>query len=155
VRRFAALAGAVACALAVAAAASPTIAIGRGIAGVRLGMSPASVRARLGKPVTVVHGKNEFGAYTELRYRGYVVVLQENDRVTSIVTTLAREKTPAGIGVGSSWSQVQKRVPRVRCDGTATLGDCHVGLLLPAKTVTDFFVVNGRVNRVVVGIVLD
>jgi hypothetical protein len=146
---------AAACALALAAAASPTISIGRGIAGLRLGMSQASVRARLGKPVTVVHGKNEFGPYTELRYRGYVVVLQRNGRVTSIVTTLAREKTPGRIGVGSTWSQVRSKVPHVQCQGTATFGDCHVGQLLPGKTVTDFFVVAGKVNRVVVGIVLD
>jgi hypothetical protein len=155
VRRLAAPAVVGACALALAAAASPAISVGRGIAGVRLGMSQSSVRARLGKPVRVVHGRNEFGPYTELRYRGYVAALQGKARVTSIVTTLARERTPGGIGVGSSWSQVRSKVAGVRCEGTPTLGDCHVGLLLPGKTVTDFFVARGKVNRVVVGIVLD
>lgn len=138
-----------------AASAAPAIRIGHGIAGVVLGMSQAAARAKLGKPVIVVHGKNDFGPYTELRYHGYVVDLQGNDRVTSIVTTLVREKTPAGIGVGSSWSQVRAKVPHVRCEGTATLGDCHVGRLLPGKTVTDFFIRDGKVSRVVVGVVLD
>src|SRR5262249_51522106 len=86
VRRLTILAGVAACTLALADAASPTIEVGRGIAGARLGMSQAAVRARLGRPVTVVHGTNEFGSYTELRYRGYVVVLQGNTRATSIVT---------------------------------------------------------------------
>ncbi len=142
-------------ALALAAAASPAIVIGRGIAGVVLGMSQASVRAKLGLPVRVVHAKNEFGPYTEFRYRGYVVDFQNNDKVTSIVTTLAREQTPAGIGVGSTWSQVHSKVPGVHCQGAQALGDCHVGDLLPGRRVTDFFFKAGKVNRVVVGLVLD
>jgi hypothetical protein len=118
-------------------------------------MSQAAVRAKLGKPVRVVHGKNDFGPFTELRYRGYVVELQGNATVTAIVTTLAREKTSRGIGVGSTWSQVRARVPHVHCEGTPTLGDCHVGALLPGKHVTDFFFRLGKVDRVVVGIVID
>jgi hypothetical protein len=144
-----------ACALALTAQASATIVINRGIGGVTLGMSQAAVRGKRGLPQKVVHGKNEFGAYTEFRYPGYVVDFQNNDAVTSIVTTLAREKTPAGIGVGSLWSQVRAKVPNVRCEGLPVLGDCHVGALLPGRKITDFFVKGGRVNRVVVGIVLD
>jgi hypothetical protein len=118
-------------------------------------MSQAAVRAKFGKPVRVVHGKNDFGPYTELRFRGYVVEFQGNSTVTAVVTTLAREKTPRGIGVGSTWSQVRARVPHVHCEGTPTLGDCHVGALLPGKRVTDFFFKLGKVNRVTVGIVID
>ncbi len=154
-KRLGGVAAAALCALALAESASPAIVIGRGIAGVALGMSQASVRARLGRPVRVVHAKNEFGSYTELRYRGYVVDFQGNAIVTAVVTTMAREKTPAGVGVGSSWSQVRAKVPGVRCQGVAALGDCHVGDFLPGKTVTDFFVRQGKVSRVVVGIVLD
>ena len=43
----------------------------------------------------------------------------------------------------------------MRCEGAATIGDCHVGALLPGRTVTNFFVLRGKVSRVVVGIVLD
>ncbi len=154
-RRSSALLGALACALWLAAAASPAIWIGHGIAGVTLGMSQAKVRAKLGPPVRVVHGKNDFGTYTEFRYRGYVVDFQGDVKATSIVTTLARERTPGGVGVGSTWSQVRAKVPGVRCQGTATLGDCHVGDFLPGKRVTDFVVRKGKVSRVVVGFVLD
>lgn len=102
-----------------------------------------------------MHGKNDFGPYTEFRYRGYVVDFQGNARVTSITTTLARERTPGGVGVGSTWAQVQARVAHVRCEGTQTVGDCHVGELLPGRRVTDFFFRRGKVSRVVVGIVVD
>jgi hypothetical protein len=118
-------------------------------------MNQAAVHAKLGKPVRVVHGKNDFGPYTELRYRGYVVEFQGNSGATAVVTTFARERTPAGIGVGSTWSQVRAQIPHVRCEGTATLGDCHVGQLLPGKRVTDFFFKLGKVDRVTVGIVID
>jgi hypothetical protein len=154
VRRLA-LVGIAVGALAFAGAASATIVVGHGIAGVRLGMSQAAVRAKLGKPLRVVQAKNEFGPYTEFRYRGYVVDFQNNETVTSVVTTLAREKTPGGIGVGSTWAQVRRKVPHLRCEGRAILGDCHVGQLLPGRTVTDFFFKNGKVARVLVGYVLD
>jgi hypothetical protein len=145
----------VAFALASAPPASSAISVGRGIAGVRLGMRQALVRAKLGAPLRVVVGKNEFGTYTELRYRGYVVDFQNGSTVTSIATTLARERTTGGIGVGSLWSQVLARVKHVRCEGGAALGDCHVGDFLPGRTVTDFVVRRSRVVRVVVGYVLD
>jgi hypothetical protein len=125
------------------------------MAGVSLGMSQAAVRAKLGKPIRVVTAKNDFGPYTELHYRGYVVEFQGNTAVTSIATTLASERTPSGIGVGSAWSQVRAKVPHIHCEGTPTLGDCHVGQLLPGRRVTDFFFRSGRVGRVVVGIVVD
>jgi hypothetical protein len=154
-RRLVALGVAVACGLALSAPASATIVINRGIARVNLGTSEAAVRAKLGRPKTIVYGKNEFGSYTEFRYGGFIVVFQNNGTVTSVVTTLVRERTPAGIGVGSSWSQVRARVPHVRCEGAPLLGDCHVGDLLPGRKVTDFFVKRGKVDRVVVAIVLD
>jgi hypothetical protein len=156
-RRSALLWFVAACALALALAgeASATIVVNRGIAGVTLGMSQSGVRSKLGRPQKVFHGKNEFGSYTEFRYDGYVVDFQNDGAVTSVVTTLARERTPSGVGVGSLWSQVRTKVPHVRCEGLPPLGDCHVGSLLPGRRVTDFFFRGGKVDRVVVGIVLD
>jgi hypothetical protein len=155
VSRLAALGAAAAVGLALAATASATISIGRGISGVVLGMGQPAVRAKLGRPVKVVHATNEFGPYTEYRYRGYVVDFQSNAAVTSVVTTLARERTPAGVGVGSTWTQVRTGVPGVTCEGSPSLGHCHVGALVPGHRVTDFFFQNRRVSRVVVGFVLD
>jgi hypothetical protein len=129
--------------------------LNHGIGGVDLGMSQPQVRLVLGKPLKVVHAKNEFGPYTELRFRGYTVDFQGGTTVTSVATTLAKEKTPGGIGVGSLLSQVRAKVPHVKCEGTAVIGDCHVGVLLPGKKVTDFFIRNGKIYRALVGIVLD
>ena len=154
-RRLAALVTAGACALALAGSAGATIVINRGIAGVNIGMTQTQVRGKLGKPAKVVHGKNEFGPYTEFRYPGYTVDFQQNTTVTSIVTTLARERTAAGAGVGSTWAQVHAKVPHVQCSGSPRIGECHVGQLLPGKRVTDFFFGLGKVYRVVVGVVLD
>ena len=154
-RRLLGLAGVGLCALALAGSAGATIVIGKGIAGVRLHMSQAAVRATLGKPVKVVHAKNEFGSYTEFRYRGYVVDFQGGNAVTSVTTTIARDRTPGGVGVGATWLQVHRKVAHVGCTGSPVLGECHVGNLLPGKTVTDFLFKAGKVNRVVVGIVLD
>jgi hypothetical protein len=155
VRRVAAVALAAACALALAGATGATIVLNRGIGGVNIGMTQAQVRAKLGRPAKVVHGKNEFGPYAEFRYPGYTVDFQDNGPLTSIVTTLARERTPSGAGVGSTWAQVHAKVPHVQCSGSPRIGECHVGVLLPGRRITDFFFGLGRVYRVVVGVVLD
>jgi len=155
VRRLGAILAAGLVVLALAGTASSAIVIGRGIGGVALGMGQSAVRAKLGRPTRVVRAKNEFGSYTEFRYRGYTVDFQSNAAVTAVVTTFARERTPAGVGVGSTWSQVRAKVPHVRCQGAPSLGDCHVGDFLPGKTVTDFVFRHGKVGRVVVGFVLD
>ena len=142
-------------ALVVTSAAGSTIVVGKGIAGVTLGMTQAAVRAKLGTPTQVLHRKNEFGSYTELRHAGYVVDFQGNQKATAIVTTSAKERTPAGVGVGSTWEQVRAKVPHIRCEGAPAIGNCHVGSFTPGKVVTDFFFRRGVVSKVVVGYVLD
>jgi hypothetical protein len=141
--------------LVLAGAASAAVAVGTGIGGVAIGMSRTAVRAKLGKPTRVVHAKNEFGPYTQFRYRGYTVDFQGNETVTSVETTLARERTASGVGVGSTWEQVKSKVPGVVCEGSPLLGHCHVGKLLPGRTVTDFSFSNSHVQSVLVGVVLD
>jgi hypothetical protein len=142
-------------ALVSAAAGGSTIVVGKGIAGITLGMSQAAVRAKLGRPPKVLHRKNEFGSYTEFRYSGYVVDFQGNERATAVVTTSAKERTPAGVGVGATWEQVHAKVANVRCEGSPAVGNCHVGDFMPGKVVTDFFFRRGVVSKVVVGYVLD
>ena len=141
--------------LAGAAAASAALVPQRGIAGIRLAMTRAQVRAVLGAPRAAVHGRNEFGSFTVYRYRGLRVTFQGNRTVTAILTTRTTERTAAGVGVGSTEGQVWAKVAGVRCRTESGFRHCFVGRFLPGKRVTDFRITRGRVTSVTVGFVLD
>jgi hypothetical protein len=144
-------------ALALSGGAAGAIVPQQGMAGIRLGMSQAQVRAVLGEPLRVLRGTNDFGPYTELRYPFRLrVAFQGNESVTAIETKGHRERTRRGVGVGSTEAQVEAGVPRVRCEtfpgGYRT---CYVGSYEPGMRVTDFQIRDGRVVRVVVALVID
>lgn len=126
-----------------------------GIAGVRLGMSQVSVKSALGRPTKVERGANEIGPYTTYRYPRVTVTFFAGRRVTSVATTSPLERTPRGVGVGSTVGQVSSRVARVRCAREFGYRHCYVGDWSPGKVVTDFAIRNGRVARVTVGYVID
>ena len=142
-------------ALVSAAAAAAAIEPQRGIAGVRLGMTKAQVRATLGAPRSAVHGSNEFGSFTVYRYRGLRITFQGNRTLTDLFTTRPTERTARGVGVGSTEGQVRAKVAHVRCRSEAGLRHCFVGRFLPGRRVTDFRIKHGRVTSVDVGFVVD
>ena len=108
---FVAIAGA----LVLTGTAGATIVVQRGMAGVRLGWTKPDVRSTLGRPLRIVHGTNS-SAYTIFRYPHRVqVVFQGNVSVTSITTTGRHERTPSGIGVGSTEPALRAAIPRVHC----------------------------------------
>lgn len=132
------------------------IQIDRGIAGARLGASRADVRAALGSPSKTATGRNDFGPWVRYTYAGGLrVFFQGRTEVTSVETTGLGDRTSRGVGVGSSEAAVTSRVPGVKCETFETIRSCHTSDLLPGRRVTDFRIVNGKVDRVSVGIVID
>jgi hypothetical protein len=138
--------------LVIPASADAMIQIDRGIAGARIG----NTRAALGTPARVRTGTNEFGPFTEYRYRGGIRVLfQGGTSVSSVSTTGLGDRTARGVGVRSTERAVRRKVPGVTCQTTGGFRSCHTGNFLPGKRVTDFAIRKGRVTRVTVGIVID
>lgn len=143
-------------ALALPPAASALIQVDRGIAGARIGNSPAQVHAALGAPTGVRRGRNDFGRFLQEAYGGGIVVFYQGARkVSSVVTTGLGDRTKNGVGVGSTEAQVRGGVPGVRCETVSGTRSCHTNSFRPGRRVTDFFLRGGKVTRVTVGVVID
>ena len=142
--------------LVTAPAAAALIQIDRGIAGARLGNTKPQVRAALGQPNRVINGTNDFGPFTEFRYRGGIrVTFQGRNNVSGVTTTGLGDRTRRGVGVGSTGRAVRRRVPGVTCQQVPGGRICQTGSGLPGQRVTAFFIRAGRVTRVVVAFVID
>ena len=138
-----------------AAPASAMIQVDQGIAGARIGASRATVRAALGKPTAIKSGSNDFGRYVRYSFAGGLrVMFQGATRVTSVETTGHGDRTPEGIGVGASEEDVAT-LKGVKCETIAEIRSCHTSDFEPGKRVTDFRIIDGTVDRVTVGIVID
>jgi hypothetical protein len=120
-------------------------------------MSRAQVQTSLGNPVRKKTGHNDFGPFTQFLYRrGITITFQGNTSVTAVAITGNTDRTPSGVGVGSSEKQVKKGVRGVKSQTLAAVRDCHVGAFLPRRRVTDFILgPTGRVVRVTIGFVID
>jgi hypothetical protein len=151
------LAAAGAFALTSASTAEAVIQVQKGITGIRLGMSQTQVKAGLGDPGRTKTGHNDFGPFTQFRYHGGITItFQGNTSVTAVAITGHTDRTPSGVGVGSTEKQVKKGVRGVKCQTLAAVRDCHVGAFRPGRRVTDFVLgPNGRVTQVTIGFVID
>jgi hypothetical protein len=146
----------VAIALILPASAQALIQIDRGIAGARINNTKAQVRAALGTPAKVVNGTNEFGTFSQYRYRGSITVtFQGGNRVTAVATTGLGDRTARGVGVRSKESTVVAKVPGVTCQTVLGTRECHTGDAMAGQRTTSFLFAAGRVTRVTVGIVID
>jgi hypothetical protein len=141
---------------ATAAPAGALIVPQQGMAGIKLGMDKSAVRDKLGKPRKVVTGTNDFGTYTQYRFKHKVTVLfQGGSTVTSIRTASGAERTKEGIGVGSNEQAIKDKFPHVKCRTLVKSRSCYLGELSPGKRVTNFQLRQGSVRWVSIGFVSD
>jgi hypothetical protein len=128
------------------------------IAGVPLLMSEAGVRHVLGAPRSVRSLPDEIqGTIRRMDYGKTEVYLSAtaDGTVFSVVTTDPRQRTQAGVHVGSSERGVRRGVAGVRCLGPRTLRSCVVGRELAGRRVTQFSLSADRVRRITLGFVID
>ncbi len=108
------------------------------MSGLSLGMTPAQVHAKLGRPV----GKG-VGRW----YYGRVWVGFRGRRVVELSTTRSTERLANGLGVDSTEAQIRAVYPQAKCGAAGTYRRCRLGTGAPRTRVTDFMI--GSARRVI------
>ena len=122
-----------------AATVGATIKPGRGMSRVELGMTPAQVQAKLGRPVAK-GGFKWFYARVTVTFR--------NRRVVELMTTRSTERLANGLGVDSSEAEVRAAFPRLKCAAMPPFyRRCRLGTGAPGSRNTDF--IFGTTRRVI------
>ena len=139
--------------LAFPAVAGATIFINRSMFGVSLGATMKQVRGRFGRPDTV--GSNSRGPVWRYVRRGFLLTFSsKTHRVIELFTANPHQRTPGGLGVGSTEKAVKRHVRGIQCRSVAGLPGIHCVILNPSHTRgTDFHVTSGRVDNVFIEIV--
>jgi hypothetical protein len=128
-------------------AAQAKIVPGKSIFGVTLGMTKAQVAKILGKPVAgnPATGEEDYGfrkfAYIVDFHGGHATAVQSRDPT---------QRTPRGLGVGSTLAQLKQRQPGIKCAGIGARVECHLGPLNGRHTTFDVFAPTGKVLFVIV-----
>lgn len=127
--------------LILAATAAATIKPARGMTGLALGMTPAEVQAKLGRPI----GKGSGRWYYARVWVGF-----RARQVVELTTTRSTERLANGLGVDSTEAQIRSAFPQARCAGAAPFRRCRLGSGKPGTRVTDFTIGRGRVLQITI-----
>jgi len=131
--------------LVLAPAAEAKVVVQESIAGVKLGMTSAQVRAVLGKPHHVTYKPDQVeGSVKIFDYGPTDVILTRGAQaqVLRVKTTSRAQRTSNGIGVGSTRAAIKRAFPRATCvERICAIGD-------PAATTTFHLTTSGRVHTV-------
>lgn len=122
-----------------AGSAAATIKPARGMSGISLGMTPAQVHAKLGRPV----GKG-VGRW----YYGRVWVGFRARRVVEVTTTRSAQRLANGLGVDSTEAQIRAAYPQAHCTAVPPFRRCRLGSGAPGTRVTDFMIGRGHVIQI-------
>lgn len=126
-----------------ATSAGATIKPARGMSRIELGMTPAQVQAKLGRPVAK-GGFKWFYARVSVTFR--------NRRVVELMTTRSTERFANGLGVDSSEAEVKAAWPQLKCAAMPPFyRRCRLGTGAPGSRNTDF--IFGTTRRVIYVIV--
>jgi hypothetical protein len=141
--------------LAFPALAGAKIVLNQSIAGVSLGETVAQVRTHLGAPFRI----SRSSGLTNWLYkrRLLLVVFGGNGHVTQVFTENPSQRTPGGIGVGSSQAAVLSHIKGVQCTHVPPYAgkECVVSVAHgAAQWTTDFHVGPNKKGRIVVQSVL-
>jgi hypothetical protein len=160
--RFLTVSAAALAALVCAGTASALIVPQQSIAGIELNMTRPEVKAKKGQPDRIVHGTNDFGAYTQFIYRNaagkLTATFQGNAGATAVGTRRATQHTAERIHVGSPESALHDAYPRLHCrTESVDFRHCWTGRFRPGHRVTDYRIgiSSGLVKHILVGFVID
>ena len=126
--------------------AEGTIRLEHSISGVRLGMTRSQVVGVAGSPDRIRIVPNPFVPFTVYQYGAgnseLEVTFFAGKRVTEVTTTRSAERTPSGIGRGSTLAALRRHIPRLSCVSAFAKTICARG---DGSRATQFIVESGRV----------
>jgi hypothetical protein len=131
-----------------APAAGSTVVVQESIAGVKIGMTAAQVRAQLGKPKKVGYRPDQIQGSIKVYDYGLTDVYLSRGaegQVFHVVTTSRKQRTKEGLGVGSTRAAIKRGYSKARCfERICAIGDAPAG----EAVTTFYFTAAGKVRMI-------
>ena len=147
-----------------------TVTVGKGIGPVAVGDEREQLVEAFGDPDESLEQKNEFSGgmndrleWTDPAIAAVVVnlpddpALEQDSEIIQLETTDEQVRTGNGLGIGASRADIEAAYPEVDCDDGSSdqVVLCRLGQQQAGSIVTDFFLEDDAVTRIVVGRIID